>query len=557
MLRKQLKFAGFLVFAAFAAFTAGTSSAAASSTGPKQPTLIRGISFVPNVAGTAAAEPSTGDSIRSTETDARLALCDSHFNLGRQAYFKGDYATAHREFDEAVNTLLTAPDSLPDRRRVERRLSEISDVIYRFDVEKLGAGQTEDASVVYDKAPIDEISHMTFPVDPKLTPKLEGELHHTASGIPLELADPVQSFVHYFSTPNGRDTLLTGFRRAGRYRAMIERIFAEEGVPQELIYLAQAESAFLPRSVSNKQAVGMWQFIGETGATYKLNRTTASDDRLDPEKSTRAAARYLKDLYHRYGDWYLAMAAYNCGAGNVDRAVERTGYADYWKLLKLHALPKETSNYVPIILAITIMAKNPEDYGLQSIDTDPAIEYDTIHVTAKTNLNLVADATMQPVSTIRDLNPAILGSAAPEGYDVHIPKGTADTATTALESVPAANRAAWRLHHVTANDTLETIARAYNTAPERIIAVNNQQAANLTEGDTLLIPAEYHPDVTAVNSTRSSKSRARSKTHGHPSNSRAARVNVLEHGTHVAAARRVSSPLLHRKAAVHTAGLRH
>ena len=262
MLRKHLKLAGFFVMAAV---TAGTTSAA-NSAGSKQPGLIHGINFVPNVEATAA-EASTGDSIRSTETDARLLLCDSHFNLGRQAYFKGDFATAHREFDEAINALLTAPDSLPDRRRVERRLSEISDVIYRFDVEKLGAGQTEDASVVYDKAPIDEISHMTFPVDPKLTPKLEGELNRTASGIPIELADPVQSFVHYFSTPNGRDTLLTGFRRAGRYRAMIERIFTEEGVPQELIYLAQAESAFLPRSVSNKQAVGMWQFIGETGAS--------------------------------------------------------------------------------------------------------------------------------------------------------------------------------------------------------------------------------------------------------------------------------------------------
>ncbi len=495
----------------------------------------------------------------SADTNARLSQADAHFNQGRQAYFQGDYSKAHREFDEAVNVLLTAPDSLPDHRRIERRLDEMSDIIYRFDVEKLGAGQSDDDGVFYDKAPIDEISHMTFPVDPKLTPKLQGELHHTASGIPLELADPVQSFVHYFSTTGGRETLLTGFRRAGRYRAMIERIFAEEGVPQELIYLAQAESAFLPRSVSNKQAVGMWQFIAETGANYKLLRTAVTDDRLDPEKSTRAAARYLRDLHQRYGDWYLAMAAYNCGAGGVDRAVERTGYADYWELLKRHALPRETSAYVPIILAITIMAKNPDDYGLQNIDTDPALEYDTIHVTAKTNLNLIADATLEPVSAIRDLNPAVLGASAPEGYDVHVPKGSGESTLAALELVPAANRAAWRLHHVTANDTLETISHAYNTPPERIVAVN-AQAASLVEGDTLLIPAEYREERTESHTAVASRLKSRSRLTVMRAS---ARANVPQHpshavaAAHITASKRVPAQLLHRKAAVHTASVRH
>lgn len=538
-----------------AALSASQHSAALNSE------QVHGISLVPNSAATAAvfSEGGTGDVPHSADTNARLSQADAHFNQGRQAYFQGDYSKAHREFDEAVNVLLTAPDSLPDHRRIERRLDEMSDIIYRFDVEKLGAGQSDDDGVFYDKAPIDEISHMTFPVDPKLTPKLQGELHHTASGIPLELADPVQSFVHYFSTTGGRETLLTGFRRAGRYRAMIERIFAEEGVPQELIYLAQAESAFLPRSVSNKQAVGMWQFIAETGANYKLLRTAVTDDRLDPEKSTRAAARYLRDLHQRYGDWYLAMAAYNCGAGGVDRAVERTGYADYWELLKRHALPRETSAYVPIILAITIMAKNPDDYGLQNIDTDPALEYDTIHVTAKTNLNLIADATLEPVSAIRDLNPAVLGASAPEGYDVHVPKGSGESTLAALELVPAANRAAWRLHHVTANDTLETISHAYNTPPERIVAVN-AQAASLVEGDTLLIPAEYREERTESHTAVASRLKSRSRLTVMRAS---ARANVPQHpshavaAAHITASKRVPAQLLHRKAAVHTASVRH
>jgi len=481
----------------------------------------------------------------SPETDDRLARADSHFSAGRQFYFQGNLAGARHEFDAAIDTLLSAPDSLADHRRLERRLDELCDLIYRFDIEKLGAGQTEEA-VVFDKAPIDEISHTTFPVDPNLAPKLQSELNQTASAIPLELSDPVLGYVRFFSTDKGRQILLAGLRRSGRYKDLIQRIFNEEGVPQELIYLAQAESGFLPRAVSYKKAVGMWQFIPGTGATYNLVHTATYDERFDPEKATRAAAQYLKDLHARYGDWYLAMAAYNCGAGAVDRAVERTGYADYWELLKRHALPKETANYVPIILAITIMAKNPTDYGLQNVDTDPAEEYETIHLSADTNLNLIADATLQPVSVIRDLNPSLLRTLAPAGFDIHIPKGTAGTTQAALDTVPAENRQAWRLHHVESGDTLATIAKAYHLTPERIVAVN-RGAESLEAGDTLLIPAIYHDDTPPP-------ARALRAATLHKRATLSAK-STAQHGTHIAASHHVPAQVLHRKAAVRTASL--
>lgn len=485
-------------------------------------------------------------SINSSQTDALLAKAETQFSKGREHYFAGDLTQAKRDFDAAIDILLSAPDSLPDRRRVEQRLEEMCDVIYRFDVEKLGSGQSsEQASVVYDKAPIDEISHMTFPVDERLAPRLKSELNQTSSGIPLELSDPVLSYVHYFSSPNGRKILLAGFRRSGRYKAMIQRILSEEGVPQELMYLAQAESGFLPRAVSYKNAKGMWQFVAGTGSLYELTRTSEYDDRFDPERATRAAARYLRDLYARYGDWYLAMAAYNCGAGAVDRAVERTGYADYWELLKRHALPKETSNYVPIIVAMTIIAKNPQDYGLESVDVDPPVDYDTIRVSARTNLNLIADATMQPVSTIRDLNPALIRSVAPAGFIVHVPKGSGDAAQAALETVPAQDREAWRLHHVLAGDTLDSIARAYHLSAGRIVAVN-RAADSLEAGDVLLIPAAYHED--SYPATRTAK-------HARHSSATAARRGSAVHATRIASTRRVSSQVLHRKAALRTADL--
>ncbi len=463
-------------------------------------------------------------------------------------YFEGDLNGARREFDAAVDTLLNAPENSPDHRRLERRLDEMCDLIYRFDVEKLGAGQTQQDAVVFDKAPIDEISHMTFPVDEKLAPKLTQEVHETTSGIPLELSDPVLSFVHYFSTDRGRSILLSGLRRSGRYKELIERIFTEEGVPSELIYLAQAESGFLPRAVSNKQAVGMWQFISATGSTYALNRGSSYDERLDPEKATRAAARYLKDLHTHFGDWYLAMAAYNCGAGAVDHAIERTGYADFWELMKRNALPRETRNYVPIIVAMTIMAKNPKDYGLESVDMDTPVEYDSIHLTASTNLNLVADAALQPLSVIHDLNPSLLRQVAPAGFDVHVPKGSADSAVAALETVPAASRQAWRLHHVQAGDTLASIASSFHLSADRISAVNRSADA-IEAGDTLLIPAVYNDNSRA----RVKGKRARLKLASATTRGRAA---SMQHATHVAAAHRVPSQVLHRKAAVRTASLR-
>jgi membrane-bound lytic murein transglycosylase D len=542
---------------ALAALLAGTAcwasaqdGAAALATSATAASSFAGadVSDTSGQAGSAASavtdlEPGPAETTKgehSSEADDILARADKHFHTGRQLYFDGDLAAAHREFDAAVEILLSAPESLPDRDRIERRLDDLCDLIYRFDVEKLGAGEVQEADAEFDKAPIDELSHMTFPVDPSLAPKLESELHQTSSGIPLELADPVVSYVHYFSTERGRSILLAGFRRSGRYKEMIERIFAEEGVPQELMYVAQAESGFLPRAVSVKRAVGMWQFTGAAAMDHSLLRTASYDERLDPEIATRAAAKYLKSLYARYGDWYLAMAAYDCGPGVVDKAVERTGYADYWELVKRHALPKETANYVPIIVAMTIMAKNPKDYGLDDIELDPAVQYDTIRLEAPTNINLIADAAMQPVSVIRDLNPALLKTIAPAGISVHVPKGLGDATLSALETVPAANRVAWRLHRVEAGDTLAAVARAYHLSPERIVEVN-RGAESLEAGDVLLIPAAYHPETHA---------RAR-KAHVPRTGSKLA----SNHATAHTASHGVSPRVLHRKAVVRTASL--
>jgi membrane-bound lytic murein transglycosylase D len=524
-----------LIHLAFLLTLTASAGWAAEGAGAEGEAIGASAGLVPSVK---AEEP------HSAEADSRLQRADQYLSSGKQLYFRHDLEGARREFNLAVDALLNAPENLPDHRRIERKLDEISDLIYRFDVENLGAGQTSEA-LAFDQAPIDQIRDMSFPVDQSLLPKVNSELQQTASAIPLELSDPVLSYIHYFSTEYGRKVLLGGFRRAGRYKPMIQRILAEENVPQELIYLAQAESGFLPRAISTAHAVGMWQFIAGTGQLYALGRTSSVDDRFDPEKATRAAARHLRDLHQRYGDWYLAMAAYNCGAGAVDRAVERTGYADYWQLLKLHALPKETSNYVPIILAMTIMAKNPGDYGLDKIEEDSPMEYDTMRLDTPTNLALIADATQQPMSSIHDLNPALLNSLAPAGYELHVPKGTGESALAALQAIPPSNRNAWRLHHVVAGETLEAIARQYHLQAERIVAVNNG-ADSLDAGETLVIPAVYHepPPV-------KTRSRYPASTH-----SRAALLSATHSSATLHHSSKAVAPnALHRRAAVRTASL--
>src|SRR6266446_10527730 len=285
---------------------------------------------------------------------------------------------------------------------------------------------------------------MTFPIDPSLRNKVQEQIRVTASQLPLSENDAIVSYINFFSSLRGKKILASGLRRSGRYKPMIVRALRDEGVPEELIFLAQAESGFAPRAMSRARCVGVWQFAAFRGKEYGLNQTTATDDRMDPERATRAAARHLHDLYNHFGDWYLAMAAYNCGPGCVDNAIQRTGFADFWELASHDALPRETAKYVPLIVAITIMAKNPKDYNLEQLEVDQPLEYDPLEIDCPTHLALIADAADRPVSEIQDLNPALLKLVAPAGYQLRVPKGTSPAVRRAVDIIPSGHRASWR-----------------------------------------------------------------------------------------------------------------
>ena len=443
---------------------------------------------------------------------------DRHFQYGKFSIQEGELDQARAEFDTALNILLDLPADLPDRPLAERRFEELIRHIHKYDLDSLGASAVQDEPV-YTQSPLQQILDLTFPVDPRLKDRVAEQISAAQSQLPMTMNDAVLSYINYFTNPRGSRTLLAGLRRSGRYRDMILRIFAEEGVPRELIHLAQAESGFVPMAVSRKAATGMWQFVRARGNEYGLKSSKLHDDRLDPEKATRAAARHMRDLYNQIGDWHLAMAAYNCGPACVERAVQRTGYADYWELRARNAIPKETRNYVPAILAMAIVSNNLEAYGLEMPALEPALAYDTIEVGAETSLALIADAADVPVSELREMNPSLLRGIAPEESQVRIPAGKSNDVLAALEAVPTANRRAWRLHRVSTADTLPLIAKRYSTTAASILKVNTRLSREFFEaprdGELILIPAREVPARTATRKkTTRSRTTVASKTSG-------------------------------------------
>jgi membrane-bound lytic murein transglycosylase D len=394
--------------------------------------------------------------------------------------------------------LLTTPENLPDRARLERHTDELIEQIYRYDVDQSSDPQG-DQEVRFEKSPLDEILQMTFPVDPSLRHKVQEQIRVTASQLPLEQNDAVVSYINFFSSPRGKKILAYGLRRSGRYRPMIMKILREEGVPEELIFLAQAESGFVPRAMSRALCVGVWQFAAFRGKEYGLNQTAATDDRMDPELATRAAARHLHDLYNHFGDWYLSMAAYNCGPGCVDHAIQRTGYADFWQLRRMNVLPKETANYVPAILAMTIIGKNAKDYGLDDLEMEQPLEYDTIELESPTHIALIADAIDRPLTEVKELNPAVLRSIAPAGTTLHVPKGMLPGVEAAFSVVPANRRAAWRVHRVNGEDSFSMLAKRYSTGADLVSSANHDVLPEA--GSLVVIPAAYTGDRIPVRST--------------------------------------------------------
>ncbi len=365
-----------------------------------------------------------------------IAKVEKEYQSGQDNYKAGRLDAARQDFDRAFDLLLNSKLEINSDPRLENELDRILDGINGFEMQaqQQGDGYTEQKS---EPAPIDEANEAATPVDANVKAKAEAEIKSTRSDLPLMMTDQVAGYISYFST-RGRGTLENALTRSGRYEDMIRRVLKQEGVPQDLIYLAQAESGFHPLALSRVGARGIWQFMASRARGYGLQRDWWVDDRQDPEKATRAAARHLKDLYKQFGDWYLAMAAYNSGPGTVQSAVKRTGYADFWELYRRNVLPKETRNYVPIIVAVTIMAKNPTQYGLDHLEKAQPVPYDVVKIDYPVDLRLVAQCVDASATDLQDLNPSLLRMTTPKdhAFELHLPVGTKDKFQTAIAAIP-------------------------------------------------------------------------------------------------------------------------
>jgi membrane-bound lytic murein transglycosylase D len=435
-----------------------------------------------------AQAPAVQPELRPDPVADLIAKVEKEYQAGQDNYKAGHLEAAKQNFDHAFDMLLSGPVDVRSDDRLQTEFDHLLEGVNGLELAALeqGDGFAQQKS---EPAPIDEANEVTFPADPNIKAKAEAEVKETHSDLPLMLTDPVVGYINYFSS-RGRGTIERALVRSGRYQEMIHRVLQQEGVPQDLIYLAQAESGFHPLALSRAGARGMWQFMGSRAKGYGLERDWWVDDRQDPEKSTRAAARHLKDLYNQFGDWYLAMAAYNSGPGTVQQAVKRTGYADFWELYKRNVLPKETRNYVPIIVAVTIMAKNPSQYGLDKIVSDKPIPYDTVNIRYPVDLRLVAECVDASAEDLQDLNPSLLRLTTPKDqeFELHLPAGTADRYQTAIAAIPADMRVWWRYHKVTPGETLASIARSYHTTPQTILQANSLEDEDLQPDSKLIIP---------------------------------------------------------------------
>src|SRR5687768_16988075 len=297
----------------------------------------------------------------------------------------------------------------------------------------------------FEPSPLDELSKLELtpaeqevesnPVAQQQYQYIQYAIANKSLGFAFQVHPMIQQYINYYRG-RGRTTMEVGLYRSGMFMLMARRIFKEEGVPENVAWLGQVESAWKPSAMSHMAASGLWQFIPGTGSRYGLRRTAYVDERNSFDEATRASARYLKFLYNRYGNWELAIAGYNCGEGNVDKAIRRAGVSNFWAAYQY--LPRETRNYVPNILATILIANNPNQYGFGHIRPAPPLQYDRIRIPASTNLSLLAQASDTSVQYLRYLNPQLRSNMTPpEPYVINVPPGKANDVVAVFRRVPA------------------------------------------------------------------------------------------------------------------------
>ena len=459
--------------------------------GPAQPTVT------PPPTPSVKAAPAPAPATAPDPVAALIATSERHYATGQRELSEGHLEKARREFDRSVSILLESSAGARADERLRDHFDRLVDRISAHEAAALaeGDGFSEGPS---EPAPIDELLAIASTFDTPGAPAAETaaavrtDPALAAHDIPIPLNDRVLNYIELFQG-RLRGHIQSGMDNGAQYLPMIQEVFKAEGLPLDLAYIPLIESAFKPVAQSQKRARGVWQFMRATGEERGLETNWFVDERSDPEKSTRAAAQYLKWLYNQFGDWHLALASYNGGPGRVQRAVERSGIEDFWQLSdgKRH-LPRETREYVPLILAAMVVARNPMQYGFTPMATDKPLAYDTVAVTRAVDLRRIAEWTDTPLEGIQALNPELRRWTTPvraERYDVKVPLGTGGKLRERLASAPAADLAALHWYRVKRGESVATIARKLGVSRGDLAEANGLSAkGRVRPGQDLLVP---------------------------------------------------------------------
>lgn len=427
-----------------------------------------------------------------------ISSAEDHFRKGKLNLEDNKRDQARDEFDRAVDSILESGLDVRASQRLQGFYLELVERIYREEVplargpvqanaadllaqngaapQKIEPPQVGFSEQKFEPSPLDELSQLKLTRDEEDVSEADvAALEQAKQNVNFAFSTHplVQQYINYYQG-RGRTTMESGLRRSGQFMKMARQIFKEEGVPIDVTWLGQVESAWKPKAMSWAAASGLWQFIPGTGRQYGLRQTAWVDERNSYEQATRASAKYLKDLANRYnGNWELAMAAYNTGAGNIDRAISRAGSANFWAIYPYIA--QETRNYVPNILATILIAKNPEKYGFKGIRPEPAMAYDRVQVANSTSLQLIAEASDTSVDHIRSLNPELRRDVTPRGelYTVRVPGGKGKQFHDLLKRIPADRRETARIISVVPGEDLQNVANRAGVSVAQLQALNS------------------------------------------------------------------------------------
>jgi membrane-bound lytic murein transglycosylase D len=420
-----------------------------------------------------------------------IAQADADLAAGITDLEQGHFNKARESFDRALDAYLGAPGGALANPRLAEAYRRTLEQIQERERAMFAAGDGS-AERLADPASIDAVGEIAVSEEPASEEErriAEEAVRGEANDLPVELNDAVLACIALYQGTL-RDWFAAALARGGRYLPFIRAVFEAEQIPQDLAYVALVESAFKPAALSRAKARGVWQFISATGKRYGLQQDWWLDERSDPEKATRAAARYLKELYADFGDWDLALAGYNAGEAKVARAISRYNTRDFWELRKTRAFKRETKNYVPMIHAAIVVANAPDKYGFAVVpETLP--ESEAVPVEDATDLRLLAECANASLDELQSLNPELRRLATPAGraYHVKVPLGSGAAVLECLAQIPPEKRLTLRSHTVARGDTLWKIAQRYGTTTHEIAEANRiSTRKSLSVGMALVIP---------------------------------------------------------------------